>query len=403
MAPEALTGNAPQAVFRPVQKRLVIVLLVVAAFIFNGVVSDHGLSKGLLLIIALGIGLALHKAAFGFTGAYRKAFVARDLSGVAAQIVMIGLAIILFAPILAMGEVFGHGVGGALAPVTVSVVVGAFMFGIGMQLASGCASGTLFTVGGGSTRMVVVLICFCLGAFWGSLDLSWWLGLPSAGVISLGREWGWPLATLAQIAMLGVIYLALKKCGLKITRSLWWVKRPGLNSFLRGPWPLLWSGLLLALLNFATLLTAGHAWSVTWGFTLWGAEIAALFGWDPLTSSFWQGGFQMRALAGSLLDDTTSLMNIGIILGAFLSGALSGSIRPSFNIPLRSLLAAVIGGLMIGYGARLAFGCNIGALFSGLASASLHGWVWLIFALVGNYIGVWLRPLFGLDGFSKTN
>ena len=59
-------------------------------------------------------------------------------------------------------------------------------------------------------------------------------------------------------------------------------------------------------------------------------------------------------------------------------------------------MAAIIGGLGMGYGARLAYGCNIGAFFSGVASTSLHGWAWIVAAGVGNVIGVKLRPLFGL-------
>jgi uncharacterized membrane protein YedE/YeeE len=60
-------------------------------------------------------------------------------------------------------------------------------------------------------------------------------------------------------------------------------------------------------------------------------------------------------------------------------------------------LAAVIGGLLMGYGARLAFGCNIGAYFSGLASGSLHAWVWLPAAYLGAMLGTAVRPLFGLE------
>jgi hypothetical protein len=50
----------------------------------------------------------------------------------------------------------------------------------------------------------------------------------------------------------------------------------------------------------------------------------------------------------------------------------------------------------MGYGARLSYGCNIGAYFSGIASGSLHGWLWIVCALAGNWAGVWLRPLFGM-------
>jgi hypothetical protein len=51
----------------------------------------------------------------------------------------------------------------------------------------------------------------------------------------------------------------------------------------------------------------------------------------------------------------------------------------------------------MGYGARLAFGCNIGAFFSGIASGSLHGWVWFVFGLIGSVLGVALRPRFGMS------
>jgi uncharacterized membrane protein YedE/YeeE len=90
-------------------------------------------------------------------------------------------------------------------------------------------------------------------------------------------------------------------------------------------------------------------------------------------------------------------MDFGIMLGALLAAGLAGSFRPAWRIPPRSLAAAVIGGLLLGYGARLAYGCNIGAFFSGVASTSLHGWAWIAFALPGNWLGIKLRPFFGLD------
>ena len=52
---------------------------------------------------------------------------------------------------------------------------------------------------------------------------------------------------------------------------------------------------------------------------------------------------------------------------------------------------------MLGYGARLAYGCNIGAYFRGISSSSLHGWVWLAAAFAGSVLGTYLRPLFGLS------
>jgi uncharacterized membrane protein YedE/YeeE len=51
----------------------------------------------------------------------------------------------------------------------------------------------------------------------------------------------------------------------------------------------------------------------------------------------------------------------------------------------------------MGWGARIGFGCNIGAFVGGVASGSLHGWIWFAAALGGCAIGIRLRPLFGLS------
>jgi uncharacterized protein len=89
-------------------------------------------------------------------------------------------------------------------------------------------------------------------------------------------------------------------------------------------------------------------------------------------------------------------MNIALVLGAFLAAGLAGRFAPDWRIGLRPLAAAVIGGLLLGYGARMALGCNISAYFSGIASGSVHGWIWIAAAIPGNIVGVWLRPVFGL-------
>lgn len=351
---------------------------------------------GVLFLVGALLGTSLYHAAFGFTSAYRNAILHRDVAGVTAQLLMLGLAMALFAPTLAGGEALGQNVGGAVAPVGVRVVVGSFLFGLGMQLGGGCGSGTLYTAGGGSTRMVLTLLAFCAGAFLGSLDAARWAGTPSLGSISLAQEFGWTAALLLQFGALFALWLGLRWwAGATPQRPLW---RPGWHwrELLTGPWPLLLSAALLAVLNWLTLILAGHPWTITWAFTLWGAKAAAALGWDPASSAFWTSGFAGRALERGLFQDVTSIMDVGIMLGALLAAALAGRFAPTLKIPLRSGLAAVLGGLLMGYGARAAFGCNIGAFFSGVASFSLHGWVWIVCALAGTWIGVRLRPWFGL-------
>lgn len=348
-----------------------------------------------LFVVGLALGLSLYHASFGFTGAYRRLIQTRDMSGVVAQAAMLAVATLLFAPILATGEIFGHTASGAVAPVSVAMLTGAFVFGIGMQLGGGCASGTLFLAGGWDGRMVVTLIFFCAGSWLATLDMDWWRSLPSFGAVSLGREMGFGAAAALQIVAMAGILGGLWAMGFRIRRPVWGPING--RTLLRGPWPLLLGGLALALLNWAVLLIAGHPWGVTWGFTLWGAKAAAALGWDPATSEYWSVAWRAGALDQSIVANTTSLMNIGIVLGAMGAAALAGKLRRPDRIAARPLLAAVVGGLMLGYGARLAYGCNIGAFFSGVASTSLHGWAWIIAAIVGNIIGVRLRPFFRLD------
>jgi hypothetical protein len=136
---------------------------------------------------------------------------------------------------------------------------------------------------------------------------------------------------------------------------------------------------------------------VTFGYTVWGAKAATALGFDLSHSAFWQWPGPKHALAESVLSDTSSLTDFGMIFGAMAAAAASKPFARASWPPVKSLLAAGIGGLLMGWGARLGFGCNIGALVGGVASGSLHGWVWLLAALPGCLIGIRLRPLFGLS------
>ena len=223
--------------------------------------------------------------------------------------------------------------------------------------------------------------------------MAFWQRLPAPPEVALGETWGWPVAVVVQLAVLGALWLWLGRYDRAAPIP---APRSGADRLVQGPWPLLGGALALAVLNFATLAAAGHPWSITWAFTLWGAKIARWFGWDPAAVPFWNSGFQSKALEASVFADTTSVMDFGILAGAFLAAALAGRFVFRLKQPISALAAAVLGGLAMGYGARIAFGCNIGAFFSGVASTSLHGWLWIAAALPGCWVGVKLRPWFGL-------
>ena len=84
-----------------------------------------------------------------------------------------------------------------------------------------------------------------------------------------------------------------------------------------------------------------------------------------------------------------------MIIGAGIVASVSGQLKKTFWPARGQLFAAAIGGLIMGIGARLAFGCNIGAFLAGTASGSLHGWIWFVMAFIGTYFGIKYRKLVG--------
>jgi hypothetical protein len=250
--------------------------------------------------------------------------------------------------------------------------------------------------------MLLTLAFFVVGSVIGSIHLPWWTDLPALGRISLLDSLGWPLALGLQLAALASLYLLVagierRHFGNNETLTRSEAPRSVIQRLVFGPWPVLWGALGLALLSLATLLVARHPWSITFAFGLWGTKLWAALGGDISSWSYWNHGYAAAALGRSVLADATSIMDIGIILGAILAAGLAGRFAPAETIRMRDVLTAVVGGLLLGYGARLAFGCNIGGLLAGLVSGSLHGWLWLVSGFTGSIVGVYLRQGFGLD------
>lgn len=353
---------------------------------------------GALFLVGAAAGMVLYHAAFGFTSAWRVMAAEGRGAGLRAQMLMLAATCAVFFPVLASGQLFGHAVRGSVAPVGLSVVAGAFLFGIGMQLGGGCASGTLYTAGGGSVRMLVTLAAFIAGSVAGVRHMPIWEQAPALKPISLISRYGAPAALamslilFGAIAMLTVVIERRRHGRLAVQDA----PRGGARRVLRGPWPLAAGALGLAAVNIATLALAGRPWGVTSAFALWGSKALAATGENVAAWPYWQPAARAAELQASVLGDVTSVMNFGIVLGALAAAGLAGRFAPVWRVPAKSLLAALVGGLMLGYGARIAYGCNIGAYFSGIASSSVHGWVWFAAALGGSALGTRLRPLFGL-------
>ncbi|ADU32483.1 YeeE/YedE family protein [Evansella cellulosilytica] len=380
------------------------------AFIILGVVTYTiaGLQMLILLSFGLILGYTLFHARFGFTSAFRRFMAVGNGEALRAHMIMLAVAITLFAPILHLGiGFFGVDPSGYVSPVGTSVIVGSFLFGIGMQLGNGCASGALYQIGGGRTSAIIVLIGFIIGSVFGAWHFEFWtVTAPNLPPISLAEDTslGFIGAWILQLAIFGGIIL-LTIIVAKRRRSPKMAVLPtaaGWKKIIRGAWPLWVAAVILAVFNALTLMVSGAPWGVTGAFALWGSKIAQFIGIDVLQWGYWSGGREIQ-LEQSVFQETTSVMNFGVIAGAFMAAAAGGILSFKKKIPFKIIMASLIGGLLMGYGARLAYGCNIGAYFGGIASFSVHGWVWMIFAMIGTYIALFIRPLFGLKNPKSTD
>jgi uncharacterized protein len=403
--PPLISTDRPQTdgeVLPPPNVRVVAGGGLAAAALGAYALQRYGVERAALFGVGLALGVTLYHARFGFTSAWRQLVSVGQGRGLQAHALMLGAAALLFAPILAGGwSLFDHQPAGFVAPITLGLVIGSLVFGIGMQLGGACASGTLYATGAGHGPVLVTLAAFVGGSVLGVRTGQWWQpGGPVGYVISdpislAGTRYGYTGGVVLTLGILAVIVVVAEA----VRRR----RRPppiapipstaGAARILRGSWPLWVGALVLAGLNAAVLLTTGRPWGITGAFRLWGSKLVDALGGDPASWPAWQGNPTLEA---SILLDNTSVTNLGIVLGALVAAGIAGTFRVRRAVPGNVIAAHTSGGILMGYGATIAFGCNIGAYFSGIASFSLHGWLWGLMALAGTWIGLRLRTLFGL-------
>ncbi len=369
--PARVVGNAARAASSP--------LIIGAVIAWLAITWAVGLRQGFLFLVGIGFGAVLAGVAFGFTTGWRVWIRDRDPTGFLAQLLAIGLAMVVSIPLIAGNPELS----GAFAPLSVSLVIGAFVFGAAMQIADGCGSGTLYKAGLGNGFSLAVLPGFIAGSFLGAAHLDSWLALGSLPPVSLPEHLGVGVALIVQLAVLG-------------TLGAWlWRKRQRLDTRWQGR-AIYIGAVLLALFGVLNLLIAGQPWGIVYGLGLWGAKIATWFGADLAANAYWGREAQQVHIESSLLTDVTSVTNLGLLIGALIAANVRGKARPTTQASGKQWLVAAVTGLVLGYSARLAFGCNVGAYFAGISTGSLHGWVWFAAAFAGSFAGIPLRERLGL-------
>lgn len=125
----------------------------------------------------------------------------------------------------------------------------------------------------------------------------------------------------------------------------------------------------------------GGGWAVTGEMTRWGGEFLELFGADLSGYSY----YTITNLNGNPLSRFEGLMLIGLFAGATIAAFMANKVK--FRLPASKIriVQAIVGGLLSGFGARLAFGCNLLDFFTGLPYFSLHTWLFAVFMVFGIY------------------
>ncbi|TFU26223.1 YeeE/YedE family protein [Thermus tengchongensis] len=377
-----------------------LLFFLVAGGLSWGVYQASGVRFLAAFWVAVLLGMALFHAKFGFASGFRRFLLTGESRLLRAHFLLFALASLLFFPFLVQGEAFGQAVQGFVVPVGLALLVGAFLFGVGMQLGDGCASGTLYHTGSGDTRGILVLLGFMVGSLLGVFHLPFWQALPAWAPGSALTWFPSPYLGLALwLGLLGLLYLGVAGVERRRTGRVEPLFRKEATHPLFGPWSLVGGAAVLAVGSLLLLLLQGRPWGVTAAFALWGGKLAEGLGFPVVEWALFHNPAFAERLQESVLKDPTSVTNFGLFLGAFLGAALGGALRfrDLRRIPWTTHLGVFLGGVLMGYGARLAAGCNIGAYLGGTASFSLHGPLWGVFALLGTALGVRLRPACRLE------
>ena len=245
-----------------------------------------------------------------------------------------------------------------VSAISIPLILGATIFGIGMVLCGCCSVGMFVRLAEGYIIHIVTIICVIIGyLFANSHYQSLWAPLiVNAPAIFLPLEIGWSGAIISHIVLVVLIYLVALKIEQGTTSS-------NSTAFLKG-------GIFLGLFVILHYLVLGSSWSVTGAF-FWFSNLSYFQKAPTTTAAF-----------------SSNVRNIGIFVGALISALFFTRFKIQKIRSAKQLLTKIIGGVLMGYGACIASGCSISAFFISAASLSLSAWVFMICLFIGAYIGL---------------
>ena len=244
-------------------------------------------------------------------------------------------------------------------------LLGSFVFGIGMVLAGGCASGITYRSGEGMVGSIVAVIGLASAGYFTADGFLKPFRTNLQGATTIPGADG---KNLTLHGLLGMDYTTLAIIIALIAVAVWYfVAKSKKEECEADPgWGWLNTGILVGLVGILAFpLSAAAGRNYPLGITA---------GWINVVQVIFKGG----------TINWVAMLVIGIVLGGFIAAIISKEFKFRVPKPL-TLLQTFIGGILMGFGAKLSGGCNIGHLLSGIPQLSLGS----ILAAVSIVLGAW--------------
>ena len=357
-------------------------------------------------VFGLAFGFVLQRARFCFTSAFRDVFLlghARTMKGLlvglAVGAVGFGLVMSRQVPMTSLGV---YPPSANVLPLGIHTGLGGLLFGVGMVLAGGCVSGSIYRMGEGYVASWVAFAGVMGGLLVSAYTWNWWweVHIATAPRLWLPHWIGHPGALVVTLLALAAVYVWVvtveHRAGMvvpatsgalpqaeSVADELRAVAR---RLFVQG-WPVLPAGALLGGLN-VLLFTAQEPWGFTGEVSRWSIGMASLVNAAPGPLA------GVEALPGCVLVPSDGrffnhmlFLVVGMFFGSFAAAMGAGEFK--LRVPKRPVRYAqsLGGGVMMGYGSGIGMGCTIGAFFSAIPSLAVNGWVFGGFLAVGAWIG----------------
>jgi len=201
----ASTARKPKKSQIPYGITVLIIIVLFGIYLANisGILS-------LFWITGISFGFILQKSRFCFTASMRDPYLTGSTSLTRSVLIAFAFTSVAFAAIKYGFYLKGLPIPGQsyVVPISLATAIGAFMFGIGMVIAGGCASGTLMRVGEGFGMQMLSLIFFIIGSLWGAYDFGWWKinFIINGPKIFMPDVFGWFGALVMQFLIIGILY-----------------------------------------------------------------------------------------------------------------------------------------------------------------------------------------------------